>query len=421
MRPPLVLYSANIGGYDRGPQLHGEMDANWFSERILFSDQPVAWPGWSNVVVPAYFRDPKRTVQYLKTRPDLLFGEAVATIWVDATLRDIRLDDAAMDRLVAPPGVVVAAPPHTLRATLRAEAEVVARFGLDTPTAIARALALLDAMEFPDRSGLSATAFVYRDLRDPRVRAANRTWQRMILHGSRRDQLSFNAALWSAGLRAHDIPVHWGRPNEIYTLGPHRRAVQRRIADDATHPAQTPIPEQVAQEDWSHADLAILRDLARCAPAAPRTAGLVWGLDDRGGIDFALPAPDLAPAREALRAAARAARCIRDDSDAQGVHAALCLMANPNAVVLADLPDPAVDRLRRRFGDRLRPMATPGLVPDLLLLGGNPPEAPASGTALVIGPPGGGREHAALALRAQGWREEECPDGSGWLQRLMRG
>ncbi len=418
MRPPLVLYSANIGGYDRGPELHAATDTTLVSERILFSDQPITLAGWRNVVVPAYFRDAKRTVQYLKTRPDLLFGEAVTTIWADANLRDIRIDAAAMDRLVAPPGVVVAAPPHTHRSTLRAEAKEVARIGLDTPAAIDRALALLDAMQFPDQSGLSVGGFLYRDLRDPRVCAAMRTWHRMMLLGSRRDQLSFNAALWSAGLRAHDIPVHWGRPNELYTLRPHRRATHRRIAEDAGHPAHIPIPEQFAHEDWRHADVSLLRDLARGTPVAPGTACLVWGLEMPGGADFALPAPDAAAAREALRDAARAARCIRDDSDAQGVHAALCLMANPDAVVLADLPDTAVERLRRSFGDRVRPTATPGLVPDLVLVGDALPALPQAGTALVIGPL---HDHAVQALRAAGWREEEVPGAAGWLRRLVHG
>ncbi|BDG70806.1 hypothetical protein Rmf_07350 [Roseomonas fluvialis] len=414
-----MLYSVNLGGYDAGPVLHPGTDR--VDERVLFSDVPIERLGWRNVVVPHHFEDTKRTVQYLKTRPDLLFGEEVATVWVDGSLHDIRLDAEAMDGLVAPPGVVVAAPPHRRRTTLRAEARTVEALGLDTPAAIRRAVGLLDAMGFPDQSGLSATLFVYRDLRDARVRAADSAWQRMILRGSRRDQLSFNAAYWSAGLRTHDIPVPWAAPNALFTLLPHRRARNRRVGDDAAHPAFLPVPDAFVDEAWTHADVAILRDLT--VPAAG-DGTLAWGASPPADPAFSLPSPALAAARMALSAAASRAACIRDETDSQGIHAALCLRANPAAVVLADLPDAAARRLRRAFGDRLRSAASPGPAADLVLLGqrdtggvARVPPAPGASVLVVLPPdvpPGPG----LCGLVAAGWREEA--PAAGWLRRLAR-
>jgi hypothetical protein len=418
MKPPLILYAANLGGYDAGPDLHPDSDQA--DQRVLFSDVPIERRGWRNVVVPRHFDDAKRTVQYLKTRPDLLFGEEVATVWVDGSLRDIRLDAEAMGTHVAPPGVVVAAPPHGMRSTLRAEAKVVAEHGLDTQAAIRRGLELLDAMEFPDRSGLSATLFVYRDLRDARVRAADRAWQRLILLGSRRDQLSFNAAYWSAGLRAHDIAVDWTKPNALFTVRPHRRAGNRRIGEDTAHPAFRPVPDGFADEAWTHAEVAILRDLT---VAGPDDANLAWGATPPADPAFALPSPDLAAARTALRGAARAARRIRDDSDSLGIHAALCLMANPAAVVLADLPMSAAQRLRRAFGDRVRPTAEATSPADLVLVGQRDTgaalrAAPGPGaTVLVALPPDTPAGPGVRGLFAEGWREET--PGPGWLRRLV--
>jgi hypothetical protein len=417
MRPPLVLYSVDLGGYDSGPTLRPGSDLA--EVRVLFSDTPVDRPGWRNVVVPRHFEDTKRSVQYLKTRPDLLFGEEVAAIWVDGNLQDIRLDAGAMDRLVAPPGVVVAAPPHRQRSTLRAEARTVEELGLDTPAAVGRALGLLDAMRFPDESGLSATMFVYRDLRDARVRAGDTAWQRMILRGSRRDQLSFNAAYWSAGLRVHDIPVPWPKPNELFTRRPHARARHRRVGEDAAHPAFLSAPDAFVDEDWTHADVAVLRDLTATLPG---DATLAWGARPPADIAFALPCPALAAARMALRAAARGAACIRDESDSHGINAALCLAANPAAVVLADLPEVAAHRLRRAFGERLRPASSPGPPADLVLLGQRDTggvarvlPAPATGVLVVLpadAPAGPGLR----GLLARGWREETLAEG--WLRRL---
>jgi hypothetical protein len=418
MRPPLILYSVNLGGYDTGPALRPGLDRA--DERVLFSDVPIERPGWRNVVVPRHFEDTKRTVQYFKTRPDLLFGEEVATVWVDGSLHDIRLDAEAMDTLVAPPGVVVAAPPHRRRTTLRAEARTVEELGLDTPAAIRRAIGLLDGMGFPDESGLSATLFVYRDLRDARVRAADSAWQRMILCGSRRDQLSFNAAFWAAGLRAHDIPVHWPKPNALFTLLPHRRARNRRVGEDAAHPAFLPVPDAFADEAWTHAEVALLRDLT--APTGDAT--LAWGMGPPGAPAFALPSPALAAARMALRAAARSAACIRDETDSHGIHAALCLRANPAAVVLADLPDATAQRLRRAFGDRLRPAQSPGPPADLVLLGqrdtggvARVPPAPGA-SVLVVLPPDAPAGPGLCGLVAAGWREDA--PAAGWLRRLTR-
>jgi hypothetical protein len=418
--PRLVVYSANIGGYDRGPVLHPATDQA--DERILFSDAPIEHPGWRNVVVPQHFADAKRSVQYLKTRPDLLFGEDVTTVWVDGSLREVRLDADIMQRLVAPPGVVASAPPHLRRTTLRAEAAVVERRRLDTPDAIRRGLALLDSMAFPDRSGLSAASFVYRDLRDPRVRAADQAWFRMILTGSRRDQLSFNAAYWSAGLRVHDIAIDWGLPNEVFSRAAHRRPVHRELSATTEgageHPALAPLPEGFAEEAWTHGDLAVLRDIARLPVAPGSSANLAWGAKVPDAPEFALPSPALAPARRALRAAALEARLILDASTGQGIHAALCLRDNPAARVMADLAPAAMERLRRAFGERILPVAAVTERPDLVLLdarGGRAEAAAAEAEAVIaLGPPDAGMRD----LLAAGWVCELPGSGAEWLRRL---
>jgi hypothetical protein len=414
----LVVYSANIGGYDWGPALHPATDQA--DERILFSDAPIDRPGWRNVVVPSHFADAKRNVQYLKTRPDLLFGEDARTVWVDASLRQVRLDADIMQRLVAPPGVVASAPPHLRRTTLRKEALVVERHRLDTPEAVRRGLALLDAMGFPDRSGLSAASFVYRDLRDPRVRAADQAWFRMILAGSRRDQLSFNAAYWSAGLRVHDIAIDWRRPNELFSRAAHRSPVHRELsvtmAGPGEHPALATLPEAFTEEGWTHGDLAVLRDIARLPVATAGSANLAWGASVPDAPEFALPSPALAPARRALRAAALGARLILDASTGQGIHAALCLRANPAARVLADLAPAAMERLRRAFGDRILPVSAVAERADLILLDarGDGAEAAAAGAAAVIalGPPEAGMRD----LLAAAWVCEPPGPGSDWLR-----
>lgn len=139
-------------------------------------------------------------------------------------------------RLLA--GGVVATPAHRERGDVVSEAQVVAERRLDDPVRMERLTRHLREQGYPDDQGLSATMMVVRDLRSPAVRRANALWWDGIVRFSRRDQLTFNYALWLAGLRWEEVAVDYREPNRLFSRRPHRAPNGRILTP--TDPVSSP-------------------------------------------------------------------------------------------------------------------------------------------------------------------------------------
>jgi len=72
--------------------------------------------------------------------------------------------------------------------------------GKDTAERITAQLSRYESEGFPRQYGLAECNVIIRRHNDPAVKAAMDIWWDEIEKGSRRDQLSFNYALWRAGL-----------------------------------------------------------------------------------------------------------------------------------------------------------------------------------------------------------------------------
>jgi hypothetical protein len=278
----VFVYTAITGSYDEPPtfrDLDESIACFCFTDALRELPEP-----WQLQPIPSYFGDPKLTSGFLKTHPHLLFPADSTVVWVDGNLDELSLSVAGVDQLLGDRSVAV--PAHRERDRVRDEAEVVARLQLDDPVRVQRLLQSLQTAGFPDDLGLSATMFLVRDLSDPAMPRMNETWWRAIAELSRRDQLTFEFALWRSGLRKRVIEADYREPNELFVRKPHA-APQLRVLDQdvGSARAQTTAWLSVAtdppghgtpvwyQERWTSAAAALLRRLngARGQSCASRT------------------------------------------------------------------------------------------------------------------------------------------------------
>jgi hypothetical protein len=269
-----AFYTAIIGDYDDLPTF-SKYDPS--ARYLCFSDTLTEAPEpWEIVHVEPYFEDNKVTNGFLKANAHLLFDSTGLVVWLDANLKDITLDTNTACALLD--GRSIATLPHLDRSSIAEEMVAVSEYQLDHPARIARLEQYLTDSGFPDRAGLSATGLLIRDLGDPFVSEFNQVWWRCIASLSRRDQLSFDYALWECGLLASEIPADWRVPNVMFRLGSHAHEAERvrSIATDllaqdspavlaAAHrpalPEEYPDIRVRSDEKWERRVSTILRDL----------------------------------------------------------------------------------------------------------------------------------------------------------------
>ena len=203
-----TVYTALIGGYDDLPEIARRAPG---SEQVVFTDTPDALPqdaGWTIVPIRPFFTDNKITSGFIKANPHLLFGADALTLWLDGSLAAVDTQ-ALFDALEAAPGPVLTLA-HATRTTVAAETERVIANRLERDGVARAHLARLRALGFPDDRGLSAAMMVGRDLRDPRTKLLDEALWGCIATGVRRDQLSFDYAMWAAGITRCLLPRDHG-------------------------------------------------------------------------------------------------------------------------------------------------------------------------------------------------------------------
>jgi hypothetical protein len=185
---------------------------------------------------------------YLKSSPHRLFGFDTTAVWVDGNLKDLRITKALISELLT--HGPVATPAHVLRYGVREEIASVVAEGLETQASADRITELITSDGYPSERPLSATMMVVADNSDVGVRAFNERWQQFICSGIRRDQMSFDYALWTQDLKAARIDVDWRVPNLVFNRVPHRNELVRpapKVLAESDSPNRLNMPELPAE------------------------------------------------------------------------------------------------------------------------------------------------------------------------------
>ena len=193
-----AIYTACIGDYDNIMQpesIDGRFDYILFSDDVK-EDRIGVW----QVRHVDYFNvDKIRIARYVKTHPEELLPQYVATLWLDANINIIS--DKVYDRFVSlyEGEVDLASIQHPVRDCIYDEAYKVV--SSNTPWPLEHDIVAVSwcrkiwADGYPRHNGLFETNVLFRR-NNELMKEVDRMWWSCINNYSKRDQLSFNYVLW---------------------------------------------------------------------------------------------------------------------------------------------------------------------------------------------------------------------------------
>jgi len=200
------VYTTMIGGYEKLNEQ--PIAATSTIPFICLTDDPtLRSTSWEiRLVSPSFGMDSVRSQRDIKIRPHLYLPDYDISLYIDNTVLLTQPPETLFERYPSSSGFSL--PKHSFRDTIFDEFLQVAALGLDKPT---RILEQLDHYTADHRGWLLEkpywTAILFRDQRNPEVRAMLETWAAHVLRYSQRDQLSVNIAFNRSGLQPEAIKI----------------------------------------------------------------------------------------------------------------------------------------------------------------------------------------------------------------------
>lgn len=198
-----VIYTCITGGYDNLIQ-HAYQDQNWDyicftdSENLLKQGKVGQW-----IIKPLQFSelDNVRNARWHKTHPHVLFSEYDFSVWIDGNIDVISKSLFYIIKNLLKSEDVIFAYRHPLRNCIYDEADAVKLQKKDTPDVVKKAMLFLESENYPKNNGLCETGVILRKHNILKCKKAMDIWWSLIEKYSKRDQLSFNYALWKTNCK----------------------------------------------------------------------------------------------------------------------------------------------------------------------------------------------------------------------------
>lgn len=217
--PRIAVVTVIAGGYD---SLKLPAVLNPLCDYLVFTDQPLRTAGiYQALPLPYVHHDRTRMARYVKTNLHTLLPGYDIAIWIDANIMIIGDLQPLLDAFLRS-GRAVGAIPHPIRSSVFEELADLKRNGKDAVAVLESHAAHLSALGY-DCDDLIESNFMMHDLRDERMPRFFATWWAEIERYSRRDQLSLNYALDTAGITWHRLmqrPLEV-RNHPVFTRIPH--------------------------------------------------------------------------------------------------------------------------------------------------------------------------------------------------------
>ncbi len=216
MKIKKVVYSCLTGGYDDVP-VYKYIAPGW--DYILFTDdadliKSGSFAHWT--VRPLQFNKLTnvKNARWHKINAHKLFPDYDYSLWLDSNIciNDSGLFDL-VDNLIKNK-TLVAVPNHPERLCVYKEAEIIKMHKIDAQNIVDQEIKILQDDNYPRNKGLSETGILLR--RHNNIKSALDLWWYMVEKYSKRDQLSFNYALWKNNIER--TPIYSGP----YGFGIHR-------------------------------------------------------------------------------------------------------------------------------------------------------------------------------------------------------
>ena len=211
MQKRYVIYSAMVGAYDDILQplvIDERFDYILFSNEIKEKNVGV----WQVRPISYHNNDNTRICRYVKTHPEELLGDYDVSVWMDSNIqicvesfyqRIIEIDQQ---------GYLICSTDHPTRNCIYEEAFAVMNMRVEYEAVVIDWCHHLRQENYPRTNGLCETGVIFRKHRDTQVAKVDAFWWECIDNYSRRDQLSFNYALWKNNMQ---ITYIWGEKKHV--------------------------------------------------------------------------------------------------------------------------------------------------------------------------------------------------------------
>lgn len=197
-----VIYSALVGAYDAVPQPAVADDRFDF---VLFTNgvKEDAVGVWQIRPIAYANADTTRVARYVKTHPETLLPEYEVSIWMDMNvlIKTNYIYERAIQ--LASEGVLVSSMHHPVWDCIYEEAFAVMYMRVERESVVLGWCPRLVKEGYPRHNGLCETNVLFRQHKKTEVADFDAFWWDCISAHSRRDQLSFNYALWKKRIPCH--------------------------------------------------------------------------------------------------------------------------------------------------------------------------------------------------------------------------
>lgn len=197
-----VLYTCITGGYDNVPE-YKYIAPDW--EYVLFTDnadliQAGKIHHWTVRPLVFNYLDNVRNARWHKINAHILFPDYDYSLWLDGNISIVRKKAFTIADKFIHKNTLVAVPLHLFRNCIYQEAKEIINLSIDYKRVVNAEIKCLRKHNYPENNGLHETCILLRK-HDNIINALNQWWH-MVAKYSKRDQLSFDYAMW-----ANDVKI----------------------------------------------------------------------------------------------------------------------------------------------------------------------------------------------------------------------
>jgi hypothetical protein len=225
-----VVYSAIIGQYDI--VLQPEVIDERF-DYIMFSDSMENRKEGIWEIRRINYRNaiPTKTARWVKTHPEVLLPEYVASTWIDASV--LITSNYIYERTISlyENNALIATHVHPERNCIYNEMFGMLVFQWEQEDIILKWGQKLRKELYPREIGTFETRVLYRSHMSPAIVELDNFWWDCINEYSRRDQLSFNYCLWKLNIHCQSfLPLNCSVHNsEHFQINNHINSAKKRV------------------------------------------------------------------------------------------------------------------------------------------------------------------------------------------------
>lgn len=223
-----VLYTCITGEYD-DVCAHTYIDDGW--DYVLFTDNQYLlgmgqYMHWG--VRPLFFYElgNVKNARWHKINAHILFPEYDYSLWVDGNIVIQSQDFFRRINSLIEMGTIISVPIHPTRKCIYDEAQAIKELRIDNKNTVNLEMRRLRLSKYPKNNGLNETCIILRQHNAPQIIRAQNQWWNMVRKYSKRDQLSYNWAMWRNNIQT--TPMY-------ETAGAHRHCDELLFVHKVSH------------------------------------------------------------------------------------------------------------------------------------------------------------------------------------------